>query len=83
MARQISLPQLRLPRSIYLMSPTLLNTPLNLGILNGTNGGIGLQGPQPTTNINWPSIALIDINNDGNLDMAIGMPTYSPTPALN
>ena len=63
--------------------PSPSNTPLNLGILNGTNGGIGLQGPQPTTNINWLSIALIDINNDGNLDMAIGMQNYSPTPALN
>ena len=56
--------------------PSPSNSPLNLGILNGTNGGIGLQGPLPTTNTYLPSIALTDINNDGNLDIAVGMPDY-------
>lgn len=60
--------------------PDPSNTPVNLGILNGTNLGNVIQGPAGSRF--GASIALVDINNDGNLDMAVGMPNYSPTPSL-
>jgi hypothetical protein len=44
--------------------PNPLNTPLNLALLNGTNGGISLQGLQVGSEFG-NTIALIDINNDG------------------
>ena len=53
--------------------PTPLNTPLNLASLNGVNGGNVLNGEFFSQ-----SIALIDINNDGNLDLALGIAEEEP-----
>lgn len=60
--------------------PNPSNTPLDLGPFNGTNAGSAIPGPQPTSG--GASIALIDINNDGYLDVAIGMTGYSPNAGL-
>ncbi len=49
--------------------PNPLNTPLNLGGLNGVNGGNILSPPSSLGR----SAAIIDINNDGNPDLAVAM----------
>lgn len=54
--------------------PTSVNNPFSLGNINVTNG-IVLQGLQPADQFGY-SITSADIDNDGNSDLVIGMPSY-------
>lgn len=65
-------------RLYFVSIPTPLNTPLSLGILNGTMGGMTLQMPNQVM-----SLDTIDINNDGFRDIALGMPLYTISGPVN